>query len=61
MTAEIYLYDNGTVTQLTNDDVPDKYPDINDAGVIVWSRGIGAGGTLEIVRYRERCSDAPDE
>jgi hypothetical protein len=52
-TAEIFLYDNGTVTQLTDDDVRDACPDINDAGVIVWSRGIGRGETLEIVRYED--------
>jgi hypothetical protein len=50
LTAEIFLYDNGNVTQLTDDYVRDAYPDINDAGVIVWSRGIGSGGTMEIVR-----------
>jgi hypothetical protein len=36
--AEIYLYDNGHLEQLTNNDVSDNFPDINDAGTIVWNR-----------------------
>jgi hypothetical protein len=57
-TAEIYLYDNGVVTQITHDAVADRLPDINDAGDIVWSRGIGPpdplGGwpTYEMVLLR---------
>ena len=42
-TQEIFLYDDrtGELTQLTDDDVQDVSPDINDDGVICWSRGIG--------------------
>ena len=42
-TQEIFLYDarTGELTQLTDDDVQDVSPDINDDGVICWSRGIG--------------------
>jgi hypothetical protein len=34
---EVFLYDNGALTQITTNQVSDAYPDINDAGVIVWS------------------------
>ncbi|MGE0482362.1 MAG: hypothetical protein AB7Q17_18035 [Phycisphaerae bacterium] len=51
-TSEIYLYDNGVLWRLTNDRVADAFPDINDAGDIVWSRKIPADGDLEIVRLR---------
>lgn len=50
---EIFLWDNGVLTQLTFDHRRDAYPDINDEGTIVWSRGIGPRGpwgrTLEIM------------
>ncbi|MCG3129067.1 MAG: hypothetical protein CHACPFDD_03976 [Phycisphaerae bacterium] len=53
--SEIFLYDNGTITRLTNDGFRDAFPDINDAGEIVWSRFIGPQGpyglTAEIVHY----------
>ncbi|TWT41191.1 hypothetical protein RAS1_38850 [Phycisphaerae bacterium RAS1] len=48
-TTEIMLWDNGVLTQLTNDFVRDEYPDINDEGTIVWSRGVGPGESLEVV------------
>lgn len=55
---EIFLYDNGELTRLTDDDIQDVGPVINDAGLIAWSRGIGPDGpggepTLEIVIYRD--------
>jgi len=37
VTAEIFLYDNGRITQITHNDIFDGGPDINDAGTIVWS------------------------
>lgn len=39
--AEIFLYRNGRVEQITNDNVADRNPDINDDGVIVWYSLIG--------------------
>lgn len=50
MFDDLYLWENGVITRLTDDNVRDCYPDINDDGVIVWSRGMGAGNTLEIMR-----------
>ena len=55
---EIFLYDNGTTIRLTNDNVQDVSPDINDDGTIVWARGIGPIDPItgepsqEIVIYR---------
>lgn len=41
--SEIWLYDSrsGELTQITDDDVYDISPDINDEGTIVWSRSLG--------------------
>ena len=48
--AELFLYDtDGSLTQLTNDNVWDGLPDIADDGTIVWSKAIGDGGTEEIM------------
>ena len=36
---EIFLYgNNGDIVQITDDEVRDAFPDINDAGTIVWTR-----------------------
>jgi hypothetical protein len=57
LSDEILLYSDGEFLQLTDDDVRDAYPDINDDGTIVWSRGIGPDGpygpTLEIVMWQD--------
>jgi len=37
--AEIFLYDNGNLIQLTSNEDPDNFPDINDLGSIYWTRG----------------------
>lgn len=37
--TEVFVYDNGMLTQLTDNEVGDKFPDINDEGTIVWNRG----------------------
>ncbi len=68
-TQEIYLYDSseGELTRLTNDDIQDVGADINDDGVICWSRRIGYPGAIqapgEIVIYRNgqiaRLTDNP--
>ncbi|MBU0637871.1 MAG: hypothetical protein KKB50_03330 [Planctomycetes bacterium] len=51
---EIMLYDNGVITQLTDDDVYDRMPDINGDGTIVWSRAVnGPGGPTQIVMLQD--------
>lgn len=57
LTEEIFLYDNGELIQITNDNVQDASADIADDGTIVWSRGLGppcpnGEPTLEVVMYR---------
>ncbi|TWT45523.1 hypothetical protein RAS1_19490 [Phycisphaerae bacterium RAS1] len=52
-TGEIMLYEDGKFIRLTNDNVRDDAPDINDAGTIVWHRGIGPNGTAEIVMLKD--------
>lgn len=55
---EIFLYDNGTTVRITNDNVQNVTPDINDDGTLVWARGIGPIDPItgepsqEIVMYR---------
>jgi hypothetical protein len=59
LTEEIFLYDNGELIQLTDDEIQDVGPDINDDGTIVWARGLGpihpstGEPSLEIVMYRD--------
>ncbi|MFQ5495836.1 MAG: hypothetical protein ACE5EX_10700, partial [Phycisphaerae bacterium] len=35
--TEIFLYDNGALVRITDDNVRDDFPDINDSGIIVWT------------------------
>ncbi|MCG3126111.1 MAG: hypothetical protein CHACPFDD_00941 [Phycisphaerae bacterium] len=56
-TGEIILYDNGTLVQITDDEVRDAWPDINDDGIIVWSSFRGPEGpfgpTADIMMYKD--------
>lgn len=49
---EMFLYDNGSLTRLTFDDVSDRVPRMNDAGVMVWLRRNNPDDT-ELVLYRD--------
>ncbi len=51
--GEIFLYDNGHLKQITDDDIYDAWPDLNENGTIVWSRGVGSGFPLEIALLRD--------
>lgn len=55
--GEIFLYDNGKLIRLTNDDLRDRLPAINDQGVITWARSMGPmgrfGPTAEIVVWED--------
>ena len=48
---EVYMYENGVTIRLTDDDVNDRMPDINDAGAVVWMRTVGPSDTGEIVTW----------
>ncbi len=54
--SRVYLYDNGRITRLTDEDGGRLVsgPDINDRGTIVWMRGFfNEHDTFEIVRQRD--------
>jgi hypothetical protein len=51
---DIFLNDNGMITRLTDDNVYDRQPDINNDGTIVWSRATnGPGSPAQIVMWRD--------
>ncbi|RJP31846.1 MAG: hypothetical protein C4547_14875 [Phycisphaerales bacterium] len=43
--SEVFLYDNGVISQITRNSVPDAYPDINDDGLMAWM--VCSDGRLE--------------
>jgi hypothetical protein len=45
---EIFLWDGGQLTRLTDDGVNDFIPNINDQGTITWSRAVGVNASWEI-------------
>ena len=55
--SEIFYYDGEIVQQLTDDNIRDDFPSINDEGTIVWSRADGPNGVLQIVRLRDGTLD----
>ena len=53
-TEEVFVYDNGSIAQLTLDGFNDRLPKINDAGVVVWTRELGdSGSAREIALWSE--------
>jgi hypothetical protein len=53
---EIFLYDRGTLVQLTDDKVYDSFPRINNHGDFVWKRdtdGLGKGSNVVLWRNGE--------
>ena len=51
---DIFFYDNGVTTRLTDDNVYDRQPYINEDGTIVWSRATnGPGSPSQIVMLRD--------
>jgi len=59
--TEIILYDRGRLTQITNDDIRDVIPRLNNHGHIVWSRDISEDGLLSIVRLKDGKLDVISE
>ncbi|MCH8252206.1 MAG: hypothetical protein IID36_07115, partial [Planctomycetes bacterium] len=47
-TSEILRYDNGFIEQLTTNNTPDAFPDINDAGTVVWNPDNDSQGSGDI-------------
>ena len=52
-TAEVMLYDRCELIQLTDDDVYDGLPKINNHGDIVWARDLEGDGDTDIVLWRD--------
>ncbi len=50
---EMFLYDNGRLTQITDDDVSDRIPSINEAGDAVWWRKIVKGPDTQLALYAD--------
>jgi len=59
-TQEIFLYDNGSLTRLTHNDVRDRVAAINNAGTIVWLRSDPSPPDRQVVIYRERVETVLD-
>ena len=55
--TEIMLYDRGELIQITDDDIRDVYPAINNHGEIVWGRDVHEDGNKCIVRWRDGVLD----
>ena len=50
---EIMLYDRGELIQLTDDDVKDVFPKLNNKGEIVWMRDVDGDGKDDIVKWHD--------
>jgi hypothetical protein len=52
---EIFLYDDGELIQITDDDCADRDPDINDNGRIIWQKELVPGDyfSCEIAMYED--------
>lgn len=49
--SEIFLYENGRITRITENGGPDVLPDINDHGQMVWLRGMGEVGVEQVIFF----------
>lgn len=58
---EIYLYDNGRITQITHNDIPDDFPVINDAGDMAWIRYVPELDRVQLVFLRDGIETVVDE
>jgi hypothetical protein len=54
---QIFLYDNGRITQLTNTESRNLWPMINDRGDICWSGGDGYSNDIYVAWYRNDGED----
>ena len=50
---EIFLYDNGRLERITENDVRDRWPAIDDAGRMVWARTIGKAPDNSVILYED--------
>ena len=52
-TAEIMLYDNGRIVQITDNDVVDSGVDLNSTGDIVWMRSVRSVDPHQVILYQD--------
>lgn len=52
-TAEIMLYDNGRIVQITDNDVLDHGVEVNNAGQMIWERGVTSLNSHQVIFYRD--------
>jgi len=60
-TTEIFHYDNGLLTQITDNNIKETFPDINDEGAIVWLRWSESPSTAELVMLEKEWVTVIDE
>ena len=48
---EMFLYDNGSIKRLTDDNVSDRIPSMNEAGDAVWRRKVVRGSDTQLALY----------
>lgn len=58
---EVFLYDNGNIFRMTENNEGDVFPRINNAGTIAWSRGAADIGITKIMVYERGSERVFDE
>lgn len=51
--SEIFLYENGRITRITENEGRDVIPDINDHGQMVWLRGPDSEGVYQVILFEK--------
>lgn len=49
--AEVFLYENGRISQITVNGDRDVFPQINDDGTMTWMRGLGDTGVHQVILF----------
>ncbi|GIK15030.1 MAG: hypothetical protein BroJett002_37370 [Candidatus Brocadia sinica] len=59
--AEVFVYDNGQITRITDNNDRDVFPFINNRGQILWGRGLRNHGVTQLVLYDDGQETLIDE
>ncbi|MCG3130533.1 MAG: hypothetical protein FLDDKLPJ_01297 [Phycisphaerae bacterium] len=59
--ADVFVYDNGHITRITDNNDRDVFPFINNRGQILWGRGIRNHGVTQLVLYDDGRETIIDE
>lgn len=60
-TSEVYVYDNGIISQITHNRDADVIPQINDHGQVIWDRGLGHHSTSQLIYFENGRETVVDE